>query len=133
MHDATLLQALLDHPGLAPRERQAFASMAARRADGRALSFGQRAWAQDVGARLGLAGVGAVGYVAPSAFEVGKPLVRGDASARKVEAQARALSEELRAWGRGAQPWACLAGSREVCDEANGLGGASLRLLHSRG
>ena len=101
MHDAVLLQALLDAPGIRPHERDAFRSMAARHADGRALSYGQRAWAQDVGARLGLAGVGHVGEAPTSAFEAGRrAMVRGDVSARKLEAEARELDAELRAWSR---------------------------------
>lgn len=101
MHDAELLQALLDAPGLTAREREAFAAMAARLADSRSLTFEQRSWAQDVGARLKIPGVGRVGYVPPSAFEVAqRALVRGDASARKVEAGAKELDAELRAWAR---------------------------------
>lgn len=100
MHDATLLQALLDHPGLRAHERQAFASMATRRADGRAMSFGQRSWAQDVGARLKIPGVGYVGR-APEVTAPVAPQPRMTAARRtKVEAEARATSKEIAAYRR---------------------------------
>jgi hypothetical protein len=101
MHDAKLLQALLDSAGTAPHERDAFRSMAKCIADGRSLSFAQRAWAQDVGARLGLSGVGAVGYTPPSALEAGpRATARGAVSGRKVDQEARALDVEIRLWNR---------------------------------
>lgn len=50
-------------PSLYPREREAFGRMLADMREGRfrALSYRQRAWAQEVGARVGIPGVEAPG------------------------------------------------------------------------
>jgi hypothetical protein len=101
VHDAALLQALLDHRGLRPHEREAFRSMAARRADGRALSYGQRAWAQDVAHRLGVQGGGGhVGHVPEVMSWVAPPPKMTAARREKIEAGARATSREIAAYRR---------------------------------
>lgn len=58
MTDSALLALLLDSPRLQAHERRAFQDMLATLDRWSALTQGQRCWAQRVGARLRLPGVG---------------------------------------------------------------------------
>ena len=98
MDDGTLLRALLGAPGLTTGEREAFAGMQARLGRWSALTDRQRAWGQEVGARLALPGVSAppvpVGRrPGRAAWDPSKRT--GRTSGRKLERYAAELSAEI--------------------------------------